>query len=74
MLIRVITTGTATSVSVLDPGATPLSNPGTVTPQVMPATGTRVWLIPRSAISASTGVATVTFSSQAGVTYELTRA
>lgn len=74
VLIRVITTGTATTVTTLDPGFTPLSNAGTPTGQVMPATGSRQWLIPNSAVSSSTGVATVTFSGAlTGVTYELTR-
>jgi hypothetical protein len=73
--IRVITTGTATDVAVLDPGFSPISNPGTVTPQTMPATGVRQWLIPRGAINPTTNVATVTFSgARTGVTYELTRA
>lgn len=73
--IRVITTGTATTVTVLDPGFTPSSNPGTAAPQVMPATGVRRWLIPRSAVNPNTGVATVTFSGAlTGVTYELDRA
>ena len=71
--IRVITTGTATNVSVLDPGTTASGNPGTVTAQVMPATGTRQWLIPIAAVSPATGLATVTFSSLTGVTYELWR-
>lgn len=70
--IRVITTGTATTVTTLDPGYTPSANPGTPTGQVMPATGSRQWLIPRFAINTS-GVATVTFSGAlTGVTYELT--
>lgn len=74
VLIRVITTGTATTVTTLDPGFTPLSNVGTPTGQVMPATGSRQWLIPNSAVSPNTGVATVTFSGAlTGVTYELTR-
>jgi hypothetical protein len=73
VLIRVITTGTATDVAVLDPGVTPgYGNPGTVTAQTMPATGTREWLIPRAAINGSTNVATITFSgARTGVTYEL---
>lgn len=74
LLIRVITTGTATDVAVLDPGVTASNNPGTVTAQTMPATGVREWLIPRSAINGNTGVATVTFSgARTGVTYELKR-
>lgn len=71
--IRVITTGTATTVTTLDPGFSPLSNPGTPVGQVMPATGVRQWLIPNSAINSSL-VATVTFTGAlTGVTYELTR-
>lgn len=70
--IRVITTGTTTNVTVLDPGTTPSSNPGNPTAQAMPATGVRQFLIPRGAINSS-GVATVTFSGAlTGVTYELT--
>lgn len=73
--IRVITTGTATTVTTLDPTSTPIGNAGTPVGQVMPATGTRKWLIPRGAINPSTGVATVTFSGAlTGVTYELDRA
>lgn len=68
--MRVITTGTATNVAVLDPNFTAQSNPGTVTPLAAPATGVRMVLIPRSAINGSS-VATVTFSSLTGVTYEL---
>ena len=68
--LRVITTGTGSNISVLDPGTTPSSNPGTVTPLAAPATGVRMLLIPKSAINSS-GVATVTSSSQAGMTYEL---
>lgn len=68
--MRVITTGTASNISVLDPGATPMSNPGTVTALAAPATGVRMLLIPRAAINTS-GVATVTSSSQTGLTYEL---
>jgi hypothetical protein len=73
--IRVITTGTTTTVAMLDPGTTASGNPGTVTGQAMPATGTRQWLIPLAAVNPATGVATVTFSGAlTGVTYELWRA
>jgi hypothetical protein len=69
--LRVITTGTATNVSVLDPGFTALSNPGTVTAVAAPSTGVRMILVPRGAINSS-GVVTVTFSGAlTGVTYEL---
>jgi hypothetical protein len=70
--LRVITTGTATNVAVLDPTFSALSNPGTVTAVAAPATGVRMILVPRAAISPSTGLATVTFSGAlTGVTYEL---
>src|SRR3954464_13517063 len=70
VFLRVITTGTATNVATLDPGFSPSSNPGTVTPVAAPATGIRMILVPRTAID-STGVATVTFSGAlTGVTYE----
>lgn len=71
VFLRVITTGTATNVAVLDPGFSPLSNPGTVTAVAAPATGVRMILVPRGAVD-GTGVATVTFSGAlTGVTYEL---
>lgn len=73
-LMRVITTGTATNVSVLDPGFSPMGNAGTAASLAAPATGSRMLPIPRSAISAATGLATVTFSGAlTGVTYELYR-
>jgi hypothetical protein len=72
--MRVITTGTSTNVAVLDPGFTPTGNPGTVSAVPAPATGSRMVLVPVSAINTSTGVATVTFSGAlTGVTYELWR-
>jgi hypothetical protein len=75
VFLRVITTGTATNVAILDPGATPQGNPGTVTAVAAPATGVRMILVPTTAINSSTGVAQVTFSGAlTGVTYELYKA
>ncbi len=72
--MRVITTGTATNATVLDPGKSPISNPGTPAAVACPATGVRMILIPRGAIDPVTGLATVTFSGAlTGVTYELYR-
>lgn len=68
--MRIITTGTASNISVADPGFTGISNPGTVTPLAAPATGVRMLLIPRGAINSS-GVVTVTNTSITGMTYEL---
>jgi hypothetical protein len=74
VLLRVITTGTSTNVVVLDPGASPSSNPGTPPTLAAPATGVRMVLIPRSALNPATSVATVTFSGAlTGITYELYR-
>lgn len=69
--LRVITTGTSSNVSVLDPTFTAVSNPGTVTPLAAPATGVRMVFIPKAAASPASGNVTVTSSSQAGMTYEL---
>lgn len=72
-VLRVITTGTASNVSVLDPGFTPSANPGTVTALAAPATGVRWLPVPLGAIDTATQNATVTSSSQTGLTYELYR-
>lgn len=69
--LRVITTGTASTVKVLDPTTTQLGNPGTVSGLSAPATGSRMLLIPRLATDPSTGLVTITSSSQTGLTYEL---
>jgi hypothetical protein len=72
LLATVTTTGTATDVTVLDPGTTPSGNAGTAVAQTMPATGTRDIFIPKAAVSPTTGLATITFSgARTGVTYTL---
>lgn len=70
---RVITTGTATNVTVLDPGVTStLGSPGTPAAVACPATGIRMIYIPRAAVNQTTGLASITFSGVlTGVTYEL---
>lgn len=70
-VLRVITNGTGSNISVSDPGTTPLGNAGTVTPLAAPATGNRMLFIPKAAVNNSTQVVTVTSSSQASMTYEL---
>ena len=73
VILRVITTGTATNVTVTDPGATAMNSPGNPTACAAPATGSRMLYIPPSALNSS-GIATVTFSGAlTGVTYELYR-
>lgn len=74
VIARVITTGTATNVTVSDPGTTALGNAGTAAVVAAPSTGVRMILIPRAAIAPATGLATVLFSGAlTGVTYELYR-
>lgn len=72
--MRVITTGTATTVTVSDPGRTGLGNAGTPPSLTMSATGVGVTQIPLSAIDPASDLATVNFSgARTGVTYELWR-
>jgi hypothetical protein len=73
MRMRIITTGTLTNVAILDPNFTPQGNAGTPPSLATPATGARELLVPLSAVNTATGVATVTFSSVTGVTYEIYR-
>lgn len=71
-ILRIITTGTASNITVADPGVTPAGNAGSAPAQAAPATGVRWLPISRKSINGS-GVATVTSSSQTGLTYELYR-
>lgn len=76
VLLRVITTGTATNVSILDPNLTALGNTVATPPVVAcPATGVRLIFVPPAAVNnaASPPVATVTYSSIVGVTVEAYR-
>lgn len=70
-LLRCITTGTPSNITVSDPGTTALGNPGTASAVALVATGSKMIKIPTAAINPSTGNATVTSSSQTGLTYEL---
>lgn len=74
VIVRVITTTTATNFSVSDSGVTPLGNAGTVTPITVPTGSVREFFVPRSAINLTTSNATLNFSATTGVTYELKRA
>lgn len=74
LILFVVTTGTQTDLTVLDPTVTDLSYAGTVPTLTGTATGHRAIFIPRTAINPSTNVATVTFSgARTGVTYYLLR-
>ena len=74
VIIRVITTGTATNLTVSDPTKTDLSNSGTPPTLACPATGARKTLIPVAAIDPASDNATINFSGAlTGVTYELDR-
>ena len=75
LIMFVVTTGTTTDVTVLDPTVTQQGYAGTVPTLTGTATGHRAIFIPRTAISPTTNVATVTFSgARTGVTYYLFRA
>jgi hypothetical protein len=74
VLVRIITTGTATTLTVSDPTTTDLGNVGTLAAQTAPATGVRMAFIPLTAISPSADTATLNWSGAlTGVTYELYR-
>lgn len=74
LIAVVITTGTQTDVTVLDPNIDALGYAGTVPTLTGTATGTRMLFIPRAAINLATGLATITFSgARTGVTYNLLR-
>lgn len=72
-VLRIITAGTINTVTVQDPNLTAQGNAGTPTGTVMPATGARMIPIPLSAISQSSGLATITASPVTALTYELYR-
>lgn len=66
----IVTTGTTTDVTVLDPTVTQVGYAGTVPTLTGTATGHRALFVPRDAVSRSTGLATITFSgARTGVTY-----
>lgn len=70
-ILRCITTGTPSNITVTDPNTTSLGNPGSASAVALVATGSKMIKIPTAAINQSTQVATVTSSSQTGLTYEL---
>ena len=73
--LLVLTTGTLTNLTVLDPGVTPQGYAGTVPSLAGTATGHRVLTVPRTAINPATNLASVTFSGAlTGVTYYAFRA
>lgn len=75
VLLRIITTGTATTLTVSDPTTTGLGNVGTLASQTCPSTGSRLAFIPLAAINpADSDRATLNFSGTlTGVTYEAIR-
>lgn len=74
VLVRIITTGTATTLTVSDPTTTGLGNAGTLAAQTAPATGSRMAFIPLAAINSASDNATLNWSGAlTGVTYEAYR-
>jgi hypothetical protein len=75
LICFVVTTGTQTDLTVLDPTVTDISYAGTVPTLTGTATGHRAIFIPKAAINLATGLATITFSgARTGVSYYLFRA
>jgi hypothetical protein len=73
-ILRVQTTGTLSNLTVSDAGSTPAGNTTTATAIAMSATQIRsIYISPKRA-DPLTGLITITSSSQAGMTYELTPA
>jgi len=73
LLVRAITTGTSTNLTVTDPGTTGLGNAGTPATLACPASGARMTVVPVAAANAS-GQITLNWSGAlTGVTYELYR-
>lgn len=74
VLVRIITTGTATTLTLSDPTLTGLGNVGTLASQTAPATGARMAYIPVAACSPSADTATLNYSGAlTGVTCEYYR-
>lgn len=74
VLIRIITTGTLTTLTVSDPTTTDLGNVGTLASQTTSATGSAMAFIPLLAINPANDLATLNFSgARTGVTYEAYR-
>lgn len=74
LLVTITTTGTATTLTVNDPGKTPLGNVGTLASVTCGATAVTFTTIPLSAIDPATQLATLNFSgARTGVTYTLVR-
>jgi hypothetical protein len=69
--LRISTAGTTSNVTISDSGATPSSNPGTVTPIAMGATEVRYAYISPSQANLGTGLVTITSSSQTNLKYEV---
>lgn len=70
----ITTTGTATTLTVNDPGKTPLGNVGTLAPVTCGATAVTATTIPVAAVDQSAQLATLNFSgARTGVTYTLVR-
>jgi hypothetical protein len=65
------TTGTICTITISDSGATPASNPATVTGVATPATGVKAFYISPSQVNLGTGVVTITASPTTGLTYEV---
>jgi hypothetical protein len=71
VILRASTSGTASNVTVSDGGATPASNPASLTAVALGATATAAIYISPSQVNLGTGLVTITSSSQTGLKYEV---
>jgi len=71
--LQVTTSGTATNVTIADPGVTGAGNPGSTTPIALGATATKLIAIPTGAINPATGLASITYSAVTGVSVAFVR-
>lgn len=65
--LQVTTSGTATNVTIADPGTTGAGNPGTTTPIALGATATKLIALPPGAVNTATGQVSITYSAVTGV-------
>lgn len=69
--LRCVTTGTAATLTIVDPNKTIMSSSATNPTVSLPSSGTRVVLIPVAAVDPSTNLATYTLSTTTGISCEL---
>jgi hypothetical protein len=65
--LQVTTSGTATNVTIADPGVTSAGNPGTTTAVALGATATKLIALPPGAVNTANGLVSIAYSAVTGV-------